>query len=96
MAENCLRAGDRVRGNDGRLGIIEDVFVDVVAWVRWEKGPPSYVNIGNLTKTVPVTTARQKPARRESKVKEEPDEWSGQYPRSEWPRAGASQLATAA
>jgi hypothetical protein len=85
-----------VRGNDGRLGIIEDVFVEVIAWVRWENGPPSYVNIGDLTKAVPVTTARQKSARRESKTKEELDEWSGRYPRSEWPRAGASQFATAA
>ena len=91
-----MAGGNRVRGNDGRLGIIEDVFVDVVAWVRWEKGPPSYVNVGDLTKTVPVATARQKSARRESTTQEEPAEWSGRYPRSAWPRAGASQFATAA
>ena len=67
MAGRSLRAGDRVRGKDG-LGIIEDVFADLVGWVCWENGPPSYVNIGDLTKTVPVTTARQKSAKRESKT----------------------------
>jgi hypothetical protein len=96
MSERSLRAGDRVRGNDGRLGIIEDLFADQVAWVRWEKGPPGYVNMGDLTKTVPVTPARQKAARRESKTQEEPDERSGRYRRSAWPRAGASQLLTPA
>jgi hypothetical protein len=96
MAGSSLRAGNLVRGNDGRLGLIEDVFVDVVAWVRWEKGPPGYVNVGDLTKTVSAMTARQKSARRESTTREEPAKWSGRYPRSEWPRAGASQFATAA
>ena len=45
-----LRRGDRVRGPDGRTGVICEIFSEVLAWVSWENDRPSYESVESLSK----------------------------------------------
>ena len=42
-----LRQGDRVRSEDGRTGIVNEIFAEMVAWVSWDDDRPGYEDIQN-------------------------------------------------
>ena len=81
-----LRQGDRVRREDGRTGVLNGIFAEVVAWVSWDSDRPGYENIEKLSKVVHAAKRQtsSKPARQPSK---EDAEERTCYPRSQWPRA---------
>ena len=83
---DALRPADRVRREDGRTGVLNDVFAEAVAWVSWDDDRPGYESIENLSK-VERAAKREiplKPARLPSK--EDVDD-RAHHPRSQWPRA---------
>jgi hypothetical protein len=48
--DNSLRSGDRVRHKDGREGIFDRAYAEVVAFVCWDQGPPGYETIAYVSK----------------------------------------------
>ena len=81
-----LRQGDRVRSEDGRTGILNGIFAEVVAWVFWDHDQPGYENIEKLSK-VARATERQTPSKPASQPSKKGLKKRAGYPRSEWPRA---------
>ena len=81
-----LRPGDRVRGPDGRTGVICEIFSEVLAWVSWENDRPSYESVESLSKMTRFVECQtpSKPARQPRKkvANDHP-----RYPQSQWPRA---------
>jgi len=64
-----LRPGDRVRGPDGRTGVICEIFSEVLAWVSWENDRPSYESVESLSKVTRFVECQtpSKPARQPRK-----------------------------
>lgn len=81
-----LWQGDRVRSEDGRIGVLSGIFAEGVAWVSWDNDRPGYESIQTLSKVVHAAKrgTASKPARQPSK---EDAEERTCYPRSQWPRS---------
>ena len=49
---DTLRPADRVCREDGRIGVLDGVFAEAVAWVSWDDDRPGYESIENLSKSL--------------------------------------------